>query len=802
MRAVSRPTSCRGDRPVRALDRKLLRDLRRMRGQVLSIAAVVACGVASVVAMGSTLLTIDHTREAYYSRTHFADVFASLTRAPEFVADRVREIPGVAAVTTRVTASALLRVPGLATPATGYFVSVDPRVSSLNRLHLRRGRMVVPDRSDEVLVDEHFTDANRLAVGDSLGAVINGRWRTLHVVGIAISPEFVHAAAPGFAQFGDPRHFGVLWMDRAALARLRDLDGAFNELALALAPGANEQEVVARVDALLGRYGGGHAYPRADQPSEQVVSGEIEQLRAFGVVMPIIFLAVAAFLINVVLSRLVATQRGEIATLKAFGYGNGAVAAHFVGYAIAAVVAGAAMGIPLGAWIGSGFTGLYKNFFRFPEFTHHTDASLAALGVGVSALAAVVGALTAVHAAAALPPAEGMRPPSPSVYRPLLLERLGFAELLPASVRMVLRTIEHRPVRTLTAILGVALSAAVLVAGIFAFDSARYIGDLQFRLVQREDLAVGFTLPMPARVSHELAAIAGVRTVEPFRGVPVRVRSGHRSRQIAILGLEQDASLRRLVDMEARRYRLPPSGLVLTASLGRTLHVVAGDTVVVELLERGGAARSIPVAALIDEVIGVSGYMRLAELNRLVGEGAVASGALLTLEPGAEADALDALGRIPGVSSVSSRRGMLESFEETLSANITMTTTIVTILACVIAVGVLYNGARIALSERGRELASLRVLGFTRREVAALLFGEQGGINALGTPLGLLLGLGLAYVIASAFGSELYRFPVIVTARTYAVAIGVIVAASLVAGFAMRRRLYSLDMVEVLKTRE
>lgn len=788
---------------MRALDRKLLRDLRRMRGQVLSIAAVVACGVAAVVAMGSTLLTIGHTRDAYYASGRFADVFASLTRAPEGIADRVRAIPGVAAVATRVTASALLDVPGLRTPATGYFVSVDPQAApALNELHLRRGRMVAAGWSSEVLVDEHFTDANRLAVGDSIGAVIDGRWRRLHIVGIAISPEFVHNVAPGFAQFSDNRHFGILWMHRDALARLRDLDGAFNDLALSLGPGAREEEVIAGVDALLARYGGGHAYGRADQPSEQVVAGEIEQLRAFGVVMPVIFLAVAAFLINVVLSRLVATQREEIATLKAFGYDNQAVARHFVGYALAAVVAGAVMGIPLGIWIGRGYTGLYKAFFKFPDFTHHTNLRLVALGVGVSALSAVLGALAAVRAAVSLPPAEGMRPPSPGSYRPLLLERLGFVGLLPASVRMVLRTVEHRPARTLTAVAGVALSAAVLVAGIFAFDTARYMGDLQFRVVQREDLAIAFTRPRPARSRHELAAVTGVRAVEPFRMVPVRIRAGHRSRQIAILGFEPGATLRRLVDIDGRRHPLPPSGLVLTASLGRTLHVTPGDTVVLELLERGGAARRAIVAAQVEEILGVSGYMSLAELNRLVGEGPVISGAWLALEPGAESRAVELLAGMPAVASAPSRRAMLESFEEQISSNITMTTTIVTILACIIAVGVLYNGARIALSERGRELASLRVLGFTRREVAALLLGEQGAINTLGTPLGLLVGLGLAYVIASAFESELYRFPVIVTARTYAAAVGVVAAASAVAAFAMRRRLNALNMIEVLKTRE
>ena len=789
---------------MRALDRKLVRDLTRMRGQIFSIAAVVACGIAAVVAMGSTLQTIERTRDAYYERARFADVFASLTRAPEPLAARLRAIPGVSAVATRVTASALLEVPGVVMPATGYILSIEPGTASasVNRVHIRRGRMVARGRENEVLVGEHFADAHGLRPGDSLGAVINGRWQRLHVVGIAHSPEFVHDLAPGFAQFADSRQFGILWMHREVLGPLYGMEGSFNDVALVLGPGAREKEVIARVDALLEPYGGGHAYARADQPSNRVVAGEIDQLRAFGIVMPAIFLAVAAFLINIVLSRLVATQREEIATLKAFGYERATIALHFVGYGIAAVVAGTIMGIPLGAWIGSRYTALYKPFFRFPDFHHQTSLPLILLAVGVSVIAAVLGALGAVRSAASLAPAEGMRPPAPAMYRPLLLERLGLGEGLPSSIRMVLRSVEHRPLRALASVAGVALAAGVLVAGIFAFDVALYIGRLQFTVVEREDVAVSFTRPRPARAGLELASVEGVRAVEPFRSVPVRLRAGHRSRQIAIMGLEANASLRRLVDADAHAHPVPPTGLVITTTLARALRVARGDTVTVELFERGGAERRVVIVALLDELFGLTGYMELGELNRLLREGPVISGANLALEPGADAAALDALARLPGVASAASRRGMMESFERMISENITMTTTIVSILAAVLAIGVLYNGARIALSERGRELASLRVLGFTKREVAALLFGEQGAIDALGTPLGLAIGLGLAYLIAAAFASELYRFPVFVTPRTYLAAIGVVAAASLVAGIAMWRRLNALSMVEVLKAPE
>ena len=789
---------------MRALNRKLLRDLRHLRGQMLSIGGVVACGVAAVVAMGSTLQTIDHARASYYEHARFADVFASLKRAPEPLASRIAEISGVAAVETRVTAAVLLDVPGLAEPATGWIVSVPTdREQTLNRVHVRRGRWPAPGAGSEVLVGERFAEANALTIGTRLSAVINGRWQRLTIVGVAMSPEFVHeVGGGGTTMFSDSRHFGVLWMGRDALGPLYGMDGAFNDVALSLSPGANEQSVIERLDALLVRYGGGRAYGRDDQPSNVVLTNEVKQLRAFGIVMPAVFLFVAAFLVSIVLSRLVATQRGEIATLKAFGYHDHDIAMHFMGYALAAVLLGAVMGVPFGAWVGSKFTALYVAYFSFPELTHHTSVGLVALSLMVAAASAVIGALAAARAAAALPPAEGMRPPSPLVYRPLLLERLGFTGVFTPTIRMVLRSMERRPWRAAASILGVALAVGTFVGGTFAFDVAMYMGDLQFRVIERADLSVSFIQPLPARAFHDMSAVPGVSRVEMYRSVPVRLSSAHRFRQIAITGLEREGTLRRLVDADGRTYAIPPAGLVLTKALASVLRVAPGDTVRMELLERGGDERRVVVTALLDELLGTAGYMEIGELNRLVGEGPVVSGAYVALEPGAESRALGVLRRLPSVAGATPRRAMLASFEEQITSMITLTTTVVALLASIMAIGVLYNGARIALSERGRDLASLRVLGFTKREVAGMLFGEQAVVNVFGTPLGLLMGVGLAFLIASAFDSELYRFPVIVTPRTYLWGVVMVLVAGLGAGIAMRRRINALNLVEVLKTRE
>ena len=788
---------------MRALDRKLARDLWRLRSQIASIAAVVACGVASVIAMRSTLDSIRRARDEYYASARFPDVFASLKRAPEEVAQRIAAIPGVAIVETRVTASALLQLPRRGETAQGYVVSVPANDEPLlNALHIRSGRFLAPASVDEVLINEHFANANGLRAGDSIAAVINGRWNRFRVVGIALSPEFIHDASPGVGQFADSKQHGILWMRRNAVESLYDMDGAFDDIALLLGRTASEREVIDAVDAILQRYGGGRAYGRADQPSNRVVSGEIEQLRVFGTAMPLIFLSVAAFLLNVVLSRLVTTQREEIATLKAFGYGNLAIARHFLAYPIAAVALGSVGGVALGVWVGGMYTELYAHFFRFPRFAHYTSSGLASTAILVSAVAAIVGALAAVRAAVALPPAEGMRPAAPMVFRPLLLERLGFGALLPPALSMMLRNMERRPVRTLSSIVGVAFAAAILVVGSFAFDSARYMSNVQFRQAEREDLSVMFTDVRPARVRHDLASIDGVSRVELFRAAPVRIRSRHHSRQIAVMGLESGAELRRLVDRDGQSHSVPPTGIVLTTTLARILEVHARDTVTLELLERGGELRREIVVAELDELLGLGGYMQIDALNRMMSDGPLASGAYLRTQSSREHDVIDRLSRLPRVAYTTTRRAMLESFDRQIAESLRLTVTIVVSLAAVVALGVIYNGIRISLSERTRELASLRVLGFTRAEVAALLFGEQGIVDVLGTVVGLGLGLALAHWMISSFETELYRFPVIVSARTNLLAVAVIFAAAAGTSLVMRRRIDRLDLVGALKTRE
>ncbi|MBI1396407.1 MAG: FtsX-like permease family protein [Betaproteobacteria bacterium] len=784
------------------LDRKLVRDLWRMRGHLTAVAVVACCGVAVFVTMQSAYDALVRARADYYDRFRFADVFATLTRAPVTLLPRLRAVSGVASVDDRIVQEVTLDVPDFTDPATALVVSVpDEGRPLLNDVFIRSGRYPEPDARDEVLVSESFAHAHGLRPGGTLAAVINGRWQSLRIAGIANSPEFVYVIG-GAGVFPDDRRYGVVWMTRTALGSALDMRDGFNSVAIRLAPGADERSVIDGVDEILRPYGSPGAYGRDEQVSHAMLDGEIRQDRVTGIVVPAIFLAVAAFLVHNVLMRLIALQRGQIGVLKAFGYPDGRIAAHYLKLALAAVVAGAAAGVALGDWFGGGLAAMYQRFFHFPTLAFELSARNIALVVAIAVAAAVAGAWPALRRALALPPAEAMRSESPPTYRPLLLERLGLASLLTPVARMWLRALERRPLRAVAAILAVGFSCALLVVGQFGLDALEETVRLQFREARRDDVRVALREARGPSVEQDLAHLPGVTRVEAMRVTVANVRNGPRWKRVTVMGLRRDGELHRIVDARGAEIPVPANGAVLSASLARILRTHAGASVELDFLERRRRQVHVQVAAVVDEPIGLFVYLERDELSRLMGEGPGYTGAYLRVDHDRLGELYDRLKHLPAVSGVTLREATIRSFLATIAENIRISVTILIAFACTIAAGVVYNGARIALSEQATTLASLRVLGFTRGEVSAILLGEQAVLTAIGIPAGLLIGYALCGWLAHLLETDLYRLPLALEATTYGYAGATVVLAAVVSGLAVAWRVRHLDLVAVLKSRE
>jgi putative ABC transport system permease protein len=810
---------------IRALDRKLLRDLWGIRGQAFAIALVMAAGIATFIMSLSTLQSLRRSRDAYYLRSRFGEVFVRVKRMPLTVAERLREIPGVRDLCPRIVTEVSLDIPNFDEPAIGRLISLPENSQvDLSLVHLRRGRMVDPQRDREIIVSEAFAQAHKLDPGDRIRVVLNGRYRDLEIVGIGLSPEYLIQIREG-SLLPDELRFGVFWMSQRHLAAALNMEEATNDICMSLWPGANEAEVLRQVDTITEAYGGIGAYGRADQISHHYITQEIEQLTSMGVLIPSIFLGVAAFLLNVVTSRLMRSQREQVAAMRALGYGRWSVGWHYLKLVWFLVMVGVILGSLGGIRLGDGLTGLYGRFYRFPTAVYRCDVSLLALGLLIAGGAGTLGTFLAIWRAMTTPPAQAMRPEPPANFRPTMIERLGLGRMFSLSARMILRQLERRPTQSIFSILGIAMAVSILIVGSFSEDAVRHMINYQFNRTQRQDVTVAFFEPRSLRGARELEHLPGVLRCEPFRSVPCRIRVGHRSRRTAIQGLPPDGNLFVIrdksgavlklssaetnelrrggeVDITRAQDAVVADGVMLSEKLAEILDVGVGDEVEVDIMEGLRPKKRALVTALVREYGGLNAYMSRQSLNRWMREESSISGAFLQVDS-REIEKLYAdLKRIPSVASVTIREAAIESFDKTVAENLMTIRGYNIFFASIIAIGVVYNGARVSLAERSREFASLRVMGFTRREVSALLLGELGMLTLAAIPLGLGMGYGFAAWASIGMDTELFRVPLVVNSSTFGMATLVTLIATIISGMVVRRNVDHLDLIAVLKTKE
>lgn len=784
------------------LDRKLVRDLVRMKGQAVAVSLVMACGLAMLIMARSLIHSLDSTCDEYYRNHRFADVFSYLKRAPMSLATRIQELPGVAAVEPGIAVRVTLDIQGLVEPASGVVRSLpDLEPPQLNRLFLRAGEWLKPGSRGQVLVGEAFADANKLRPGDQITMVMNGRLQKLRVAGIVLSPEYVFESRPGSA-LPDNRTYGIFWMPYEELANAFDLDEAFNFVAILLAPGAVERSVIAGLDRLLLPYGGQGGYGRKDHPSHIRVQDEIRVLRTLSIGFPTVFLSVAAFMTNAVLSRLLALQREQVAILKAFGFSDTQIALHYLKFAVVFVMGGTLFGAMGGVVLGQNLVLMYHRFFRFPDLSFHLDVTALYISLGVGVGAAMLGVIGAVRRAARLPPAEAMRPEPPASFRPAFVERTGIAHHLSNTFRIAVRNLERKPMQAFFTVAGLSLATGILIIPNTFRDSVKEVLGFQWDVAQRQDVSVGLIEPDDASTRFALARLPGVISIEPFRNAAARIHMGPRHRQIGVRGMPSEALHERVVDRNNRQIPLQNDGLVVSSKLAEVLGARVGDLVTIEFLEGRRRVVQVQLSGLSDDFAGVAAHMDRRALNRLLGEGDMINGASFCIDQARMDEFLESLKRQPRVMWVAVKESLRRNFRETTAASINTIQVIYLVFAMVVAFGVVYNNARISLAERARELATLRVIGFSQREVATVLITELVLLALIAVPTGLALGTGFAFGIIRAVNTETVRLPVILTPHNYTFAVLVVFAASTISGIIVLRKLKQLNLVSALRAPE
>lgn len=788
---------------MNALDRKLFRDLIRLWAQGLAIALVAAAGVMTLLLGIGTLRSLSETQQAYYERYRFADVFASATRIPASVVDRIADLQGVAVSEGRIQKRVILDIEGMAEPANGLMLSIpDSGEPRLNALHLLEGRMPEPGRAGEVVVSGAFATAQRLRPGARLSAIMDGEKRELLATGVALSPEYVYSVAPG-EFLPDDKRFGVIWMPYSAAAASFNMQGEFNSVSVQLMGGASERSVIAAIDELLRPYGGSGAYGREQQISHAFLESELDELEAMNYVLPPIFLGVAAFLVNMTLGRLITLEREQIGLFKAVGYSSASIAWHYVKLALLIATVGVIIGWIFGVWLGRLLAGVYAEFFKFPFLLFDERPDVFAIAGLAALLAAVLGSLQGVLSTVRLPPAVAMAPPVPPIYTRSLFDRFEFISRLPKGFTMAVRSILRRPLRSALTSLGIVLATALLVGGLFAEDSIEFLLDATYFQAERQNASLVLARPIGLSGVESLRRLPGVMAAEPARTVPVVFRNGLHSKRSALVGKPARTDLSRVVDRDLHPVVLPEHGLMLSEKMAGLLDVDVGDRVTIELMDGSERIVQETVSQIVQQYIGLGAYMEIGALNRLLGEASMADSASLMVDDAKWSQFFAAVKAMPVVAGMTLEGRSVQTFRDYIGENVGVMRVVLVLMASLIVYGVVYNAMRIQLSERARELASLRVLGFTIAEASVILLSELAILIVLAIPLGWALGYGLAWaVVNEGFESELVRIPLVIETTTYATATVFVLLAAILSAYFVQRRVAGLDMIAVLKTRD
>ncbi|XZE17524.1 FtsX-like permease family protein [Pirellulaceae bacterium SH449] len=785
---------------VRPLDRMLLSDLTKLWRQWLAISLLLACGIALFVMSTSTAHSLQTSRQIYYKEYRFADLFAWFVRAPEGIVERIAAVPGVDRAEGRIVQPALLDIPGMIEPASCRLVSIERESGNrLNDLALSRGRFPSARERNEIVISEPFAEAHQLNPGDTLVANIGGKRERLSIVGIGLSPEYIYAVQPGML-LTDNRRFGVFWMHRQQMEAAFNMDGAINQISVTLFADASPRIVMEEMERLLRRYGCRGVDTRSEQESDQRVSDELHQMASMSLITPSIFLAVTAFLFHIILTRLVKQQTDQIAMLRAFGYREIDIVRHYLKLIALPLGVGIFVGIAIGVRLSWWTIDLYLQFFRFPEPQYLIAYPQLIVAVIIAGSTAILGGFSALRHAVRLQPATAMRPESPMRIGTHWFDSHRLGRYLPILVRLILRRLSSKPTTTGFSLLGIAFGIAILVVGSFLEGTIDFVMDTQFGRSQRQDIMISFRDPLAKESMLDAKHITGVIHVEPFRSVPVRMRNGSREHRLAILGLEPDSELFRVLDAERQPITVGISGgLTITQNLADKLQVRLGDEVEIEISETDFRIRVVPITAVFPNFTDPAAYMARLDLHRLLQEGERISGVFLQIDRNRTSEMYKEIKETPEIASVLDNRASKENFQELIDSTTRVMRLINALFGCLIACGVMYNSALINLLDSQRDLATLRVLGFSKREVAMVLVGELALLTMLAIPIGLPIGTLLSYIVTLSLDTETHRFPLIISRRTYMDATLILSGAAMLASIVVYRMSLKIDLLAVLK---
>ncbi|BCZ44916.1 ABC transporter permease [Clostridium gelidum] len=784
------------------LFRNLLRDIKKSKGQFISILIIVVLGVTFYTAINSAFKNLSNSSSEYYSEYRLADIWVDLYSAPMGIKEKVDSIPNVKTATGRIIKDASINI--LEENATLRFITLpDIKKDIVNDVVIKSGRYFSEDDSNQCLLDEDFFKANNLNLGEYIYPIISGNKVKLKIVGCVKSPEFVYTLKDASEIMADNKRFGIIYIKQSFGEAIFDFKGSINNLSIQISNGSDVKTVKDDVKKALKNYGVKNVIDREEQTSSKMISEKIKGLKSMGGTFPVIFFMVASVIIYIMMGRMVESQRTQIGVLKAVGFTNMQVLAYYMSYSAMIALIGSFIGSILGTYMGASMTKLYNQYFNLPLGGIKIYSEFVIPAFILTLFFCLFAGYHSCKAIFKIMPSEAMRQKSPESGKKIVIERINLIWINISYLgKIIVRNLFRYKKRALLTSLGVIFSSAILLVALSMGDSMDFMIQQQYGNIQNYDIKVKFSKLMSIEDLNNIKNITHIKELEPVLETGVEISNGWKHKDVGFTAQIKEPQMYKVEDKSGNAISLPQNGILISEKLANTLGIKVNDSVNIKFYFPGKEKKEMVVKGIIVQYLGLSTYTSMDNLNSILGEGTIASSAVLKLDnTNAENEVKDKLRNMPNVMSVDSKTDSLNALLKTMGA-MQASIGVYIMLAGILLIAVLYNIATINIFERQRELATLKVLGFSNNEVKKLIFNENYIIVIFGMIVGLPFGKWLGASLMASSSTDAYTIPYVVEFKTYIIAIILTLLFTAITNLTLMRKIKALDMIEVLKNKE
>ncbi len=808
----------------------LLREILNAKSQFFAVAAVMFFGITLFYSSYMAYFSLKESVAAYYERYNFLDYYAEARNVTPEIIKKIKEIEGVSEAIGRISAEINAFAPPKKEGAVkNAFISADiggtgknsirkitlrlislpdRNLPEINSLLVQQGSYFDSDNKYLCLVNNKFAEFYDLKKGDTIKTIINLRQCDFKLSGVVSGPEFIIALKSITSPLSDD--FGIIYVKESAAQQILGYESSYNQVHVRFKKGADAKSAIDKIEKMLKPYGFSNGFDRDKQFSYKVISEEIKNLQNTALMFPSVFLFVAATIIYIMQKRLVNNQRTQIGVMKAFGYSNAAVLWHYVKYALLMAATGCVPALFAGYQLGSLLLNVYNQVFAIPELDPKIYWKVVGMSLFISFAFSFLASFNSVKRISRIQPAQAMRTEPPEAGRTIFIEKIKPVwNCFSFSYKMIFKNIFRNAQRTSLNVFGISATIMFFMISMFFADSIDFAFNSQFFEFQKQDYSVIFSRPSAAADVMALESVGGVASAEPVVQLGVEIIKGWQKRETVLIGLAKSNKFTRLIDDDLKPMELPDEGIVIAHMLARSFSIKKGDMITVKTyignFKLKDASREIikrvRVAAIAKQYAGINCFMSEKALKDFLGEGSFATGAYIKTQKGRGTEVKKKLLEYSGIDEVQGRLDIYNAFMDQLKF-MKVFVTIMIIFGGVMGFAIIFNSTLISIMERMRELASLKVLGYTQYELKRLLFVENILICAFSCAPGAAVGYLMCEFVGYLFSNDMFALEIVIYKKTYLIAFFLVFLCTVIAGLATGRSLNNLDMVEVLKSRE